>query len=185
MRSMRIRMFLSLWLVLALAAATAGLAQAQAASRLDQIVQRAVLRIGTTGDFKPFSFLNPATNEYEGHDIDAAKLLAESLGVKAQFVSTTWPTLLKEYVETGKVRWTFINFPLTQLHPNAAAAAEFAMCAAQGGAFWRIHDLLYLDLKDGREFYNPDKTWDADTLTMIAEVIAQHVPRPKQEDDHG
>jgi protein-disulfide isomerase len=56
----------------------------------------------------------------------------------------TWPVLLKEYVETGKVRWTFINFPLTQLHPNAAAAAEFAMCAAQEGAFWRIHDLLYL-----------------------------------------
>lgn len=56
----------------------------------------------------------------------------------------TWPTLLKEYVETGKVRWTFINFPLTQIHPNAAAAAEFAMCAAQEGAFWRIHDLLYL-----------------------------------------
>ena len=56
----------------------------------------------------------------------------------------TWPTLLKEYVETGKVRWTFINFPLTQIHPNAAAAAEFAMCAAQEGAFWRVHDLLYL-----------------------------------------
>jgi len=49
----------------------------------------------------------------------------------------------------------------------------------------RIHDLLYLDIKDGREFYNPDKTWDADVLTMIAEVIAQHIPRPKKEDDHG
>jgi len=95
MRSMRIRMFLSLWLVLALAVATAGLAQAQTVSHLDQIGQRGVLRVGTTGDFKPFSFLNPATNEYEGHDIDAAKLLAESLGVKAQFVKTTWPTLLK------------------------------------------------------------------------------------------
>ena len=95
MRSMRTRMFLSFWLVLALAVATAGLAQAQAVSHLDQIGQRGVLRVGTTGDFKPFSFLNPATNEYEGHDIDAAKLLAESLGVKAQFVKTTWPTLLK------------------------------------------------------------------------------------------
>lgn len=72
-----------------------GVAQAQTASHLDRIVQQGVLRVGTTGDFKPFSYLNPATNEYEGHDIDAAKLLAESLGVKIQFVKTTWPTLLK------------------------------------------------------------------------------------------
>jgi len=82
-------------LMVGLLVLTATLAQAQTASRLDQIVQRGVLRVGATGDYKPFSFLNPATNEYEGHDIDAAKLLAESLGVKVQFVKTTWPTLLK------------------------------------------------------------------------------------------
>ncbi len=81
--------------VLALIVLCAGLADAQAASRLDQVAQKGVLRVGTTGDYKPFSFLNPATNDYEGHDIDAAKLLAESLGVKVEFVKTTWPTLLK------------------------------------------------------------------------------------------
>ena len=67
MRSIRTRMLLSFWLILAIAAATAGLAQAQAISHLDRIGQRAVLRVGTTGDFKPFSFLNPATNEYFDH----------------------------------------------------------------------------------------------------------------------
>ena len=81
-----------LLLVLALGAT----AQAQTISRLDLMVQRGTLRVGTTGDFKPFSYLNPATNEYEGHDIDAAKLLAESLGVKVEFVKTTWPTLLRD-----------------------------------------------------------------------------------------
>ena len=70
-------------------------APSQAAPRLDRIVQQGVLRVGTTGDFKPFSFLNPATNDYEGHEIDAAKMLADSLGVKVQFINTTWPTLLK------------------------------------------------------------------------------------------
>ncbi len=72
-----------------------GVVQSQPAPHLDRIVQQGILRVGTTGDFKPFTFMNPATNEYEGHDIDAAKLLAESLGVKIQFVKTTWPTLLK------------------------------------------------------------------------------------------
>jgi cyclohexadienyl dehydratase len=79
-----------------LALAIGAMAQAQTISRLDLMVQRGTLRVGTTGDFKPFSFLNPATNEYEGHDIDAAKLLAESLGVKVEFVKSTWPTLLKD-----------------------------------------------------------------------------------------
>ena len=95
MRFMRNRTLPSFCLLLALAVLAARAAQAQTASHLDQIIQRGVLRVGTTGDFKPFSFLNPASNDYEGHDIDAAKLLAESLGVKVQFVKTTWPTLLK------------------------------------------------------------------------------------------
>ena len=58
-------------------------------------------------------------------------------------VDQTFPALEKEYVATGKVRWIFINLPLTQLHPNAVAAAEFAMCAAREGKFWPAHDLLY------------------------------------------
>ena len=54
-----------------------------------------------------------------------------------------FPALEREYVATGKVRWIFINYPLTSLHANAVAAAEFAMCAAQQGKFWPAHDLLY------------------------------------------
>lgn len=73
-----------------------GVAQPQPASHLDQIVQRGVLKVGTTGDYKPFSYLNPTTNQYEGHDIDAAALLAESLGVRIEFIRTTWPNLLKD-----------------------------------------------------------------------------------------
>ena len=55
----------------------------------------------------------------------------------------TWPLLEKEYVATGKVRWVFINFPLTSIHPNAVAAAEFAMCAARQDKFWQAHDILF------------------------------------------
>lgn len=55
----------------------------------------------------------------------------------------TFPLLEEAYVRTGKVRWVFINYPLTELHPNAAAAAEFAMCAARAGKFWPVHDLLF------------------------------------------
>ncbi|MFZ5623964.1 MAG: DsbA family protein [Gemmatimonadota bacterium] len=55
----------------------------------------------------------------------------------------TFPQLEKEYIDTGKVRWVFINFPLTQIHANAVPAAEFAMCAARVGKFWPAHDILF------------------------------------------
>ncbi|MCY2931091.1 MAG: hypothetical protein NTV86_16705, partial [Planctomycetota bacterium] len=47
-------------------------------------------------------------------------------------------------------------------------------------AIRRIHDLLYLDTKNGRRrSYEPDKSWDADTMAAIAEVVAEFIPRPK------
>jgi protein-disulfide isomerase len=60
-----------------------------------------------------------------------------------KFTVESADSLDREYVQTGKVRWIFINFPLTQIHPNAAAAAEMAMCAARRGKFWPMHDLLF------------------------------------------
>jgi protein-disulfide isomerase len=60
-----------------------------------------------------------------------------------EFALTTFPAIDSAYVATGRVRWAFVNFPLTSIHHNAAAAAEVALCAAQQGGFWRVHDLLY------------------------------------------
>ena len=54
----------------------------------------------------------------------------------------TYPALEREYINPGKVRWVFVNFPLP-MHPNATPAAELAMCGAQQGKFWPIHDLLF------------------------------------------
>lgn len=59
------------------------------------------------------------------------------------FVEQTLPYLETEYINTGKVRFVFLNLPLPQLHPNATAAHEFAMCAAAQDRFWPIHDLLF------------------------------------------
>lgn len=61
-----------------------------------------------------------------------------------RFAVETFPLIEREYIETNKVRWVFINFPLTRLHPNAVPAAQVALCAAGQDAFWPMHDLLYL-----------------------------------------
>jgi len=61
-----------------------------------------------------------------------------------QFARETFPTLERNYINSGKVRWVFINFPLTDIHEHASAAAQLALCAAKQKGFWRVHDLLFL-----------------------------------------
>ncbi len=52
------------------------------------------------------------------------------------------PEIIKDYIETGKVRFVFRNFPiLGQESSNAAIAAQ---CAANQGQFWPYHKKLFL-----------------------------------------
>jgi cyclohexadienyl dehydratase len=76
--------------------ATASFAQAPG-SRLDQIVSKGTLRVGMTGDYRPFTFLNKTTSKFEGFDVDMAEALGKALGVKVEFVQTSWPTMTKDF----------------------------------------------------------------------------------------
>jgi protein-disulfide isomerase len=58
------------------------------------------------------------------------------------FATTLEAGIVKDYIDTGKVKFVFHDFPLSQ-HPNAIPAAEAARCAADQNAFWPMHDLLY------------------------------------------
>ena len=66
-------------------------------STLDHILEKGILRVGTTGDFMPFSYQSdPESSEYFGIDIELAKDLAKSLGVKLKLVKTSWPKLMSD-----------------------------------------------------------------------------------------
>lgn len=73
----------------------AGSASAQ--SNLDKVLQQKVLTVCTTGDYKPYTFLND-DGSYEGIDIAMAESLAKSLGAKVKWVKTTWKTLMPDFV---------------------------------------------------------------------------------------
>ncbi|MEZ8965554.1 transporter substrate-binding domain-containing protein [Vibrio breoganii] len=79
----------TLILGLSLGLMTVGVAHAD---RLDDIQKEGVLRVGTTGDYRPFSYHDGET--LSGYDIDVAKHMADQLGVKVEFVETTWKGLL-------------------------------------------------------------------------------------------
>lgn len=55
----------------------------------------------------------------------------------------TFPDIIKEYVNTGKIRYVLHDFPLVQLHPNAFNAAVAARCAGEQGKYWEMHDKLF------------------------------------------
>ncbi len=68
-----------------------------AQSHLDTVLQTKVLKICTTGDYKPYSFLRP-DGHYEGLDISMAESLAKSLGAKPEWVATSWKNLSKDFI---------------------------------------------------------------------------------------
>jgi protein-disulfide isomerase len=84
----------------------------------------------------------------------------------------TFPALEREYVRTGKVRWIFINFPLTSIHPNAVPAAAFAMCAARHDKFWPAHDLLFRHQETWAPLQNP-------APFLLTLVDSLKLPRPE------
>ena len=67
---------------------------APAKSRLQTILERGTLRVGTTGDFNPMSVRDAATNSYRGFDIEAMEQLAKDMGVKVEWVPAEWATLV-------------------------------------------------------------------------------------------
>ena len=74
-----------------------GSAHAQQSSRLDDIMKRGTLRVGMTGDYLPFSYLDKATSKFRGFDVDMAETLGKALGVKVEYVKTAWPQLTKDF----------------------------------------------------------------------------------------
>ena len=83
-------------------AAAAAILSAGCAAKPDAFLavrERGVLRVGTTGDYKPMSFRDPASGRYWGFDADLAEDLAQTLGVKLEYVPTTWPTLMNDTLD--------------------------------------------------------------------------------------
>ena len=72
-------------------------AQQPAPSRLDDIIKRGTLRVGMTGDYRPFSYLDKTASKFSGFDVDMAEALGKALGVKVEFVHTAWPQLMKDF----------------------------------------------------------------------------------------
>jgi protein-disulfide isomerase len=82
---------------------------------------------------------------------------------------STFAMIKKNYVETGKLRMAFINFPL---HSNSMAASRTAMCAAAQGKFWDTHDRIFNSQKSWKGLKDPRPYLDALAIAAGANSAA-------------
>ena len=61
----------------------------------------------------------------------------------ARHFTQTLPQIVQEYIDTGKLKYVFRHFPLTNIHPFAFKASEASECANDQGKFWPMHDRLF------------------------------------------
>jgi len=59
-----------------------------------------------------------------------------------QFATVEWPYVRERLVQTGRVRWVFRDFPLSQ-HQWSRLAAHSAACADEQGKFWEYADAIF------------------------------------------
>jgi protein-disulfide isomerase len=63
-------------------------------------------------------------------------------GYCRKFFHETWPRLREKYVETGKVRFLYRDYPRDPAGP-AMTAAIASRCAGDQGKYWEMHDRLF------------------------------------------
>lgn len=62
-----------------------------------------------------------------------------------RFWQETVPQLKSEYLATGKAKFIYRDFPLSQIHPGAMPAAEGAECAGDQDRYWDMHDVVFAE----------------------------------------
>jgi protein-disulfide isomerase len=63
----------------------------------------------------------------------------------SSFFTQTEVQIKKDYIDTGKVKFYYRDFPLTQIHPGAQKGAEAARCAGDQDKYWQYHDALFIN----------------------------------------
>jgi protein-disulfide isomerase len=84
----------------------------------------------------------------------------------------TLPTLIRDYVAKGKVKYVFRDMPLASLHPTSAQGHVAARCVAEQGPqlFWAMHDELFATQDKWHNLSDPADSLEAAAKKAGADV---------------
>jgi protein-disulfide isomerase len=86
-------------------------------------------------------------------------------GYCKKFFFETWPQIHTKYVETGKLRFLYRDYPRASQGPGFDAAVA-ARCAGDQGRYWPMHDRLFGGRLDQKEFQRHAKTIGLDLVAF-------------------
>ena len=167
-------------LALAVAAVVTGLSftqAAQAGPRLDKIMETKVIRVGTPGDYRPFAI--KTDTGFSGHDIDLIETMAKELGVKVEYVQTSWPNLMKDLqsnqfdVAVGGITRNVNRMRVVDMLPGYAPFGKVALVRTADKAKFTTAESL--NQPSVRVIKNPGGTNEAYVLANLkAAQVATH-----------
>lgn len=106
---------------------TAG-AESQDPGKLTEALEESALQVCTTGDYRPYTYLDPDTEDWSGIDIAMAENLAASLEVDLELVQTTWSDLLTDLESKCDIAMGGISF-----NTDRAKQVFFSTATVQDG----------------------------------------------------
>ena len=150
--------------------------------KVTEIVERGKVLIGTTGDYRPLSFCEPETGEYWGFGIEIAQEIAKQLGVKVEFVKTSWPTLTADVLaEPQKFDFAIGGITITDtrretmlMSDGYLANGKTILCRASESE--RYQSLADIDKPEVRVMVNPgglNEKFAHENLTHATIIVHQ------------
>ena len=165
---------------------------ARAQSVLSEILARGTLRVGLTGDYRPFS-IKDADGHFTGLDVDEAEALAKGMGVTLEIVPTAWPNLMADLlahkydvgmggitVTLDRAKTAYFSAPVMR-----SGKTPIARCADKG----KYDTLAQIDQPGVKVIVNPGGTNERfakarlhqaeivmfpDNATIFGEIVAGH-----------
>ena len=150
-------------------------------SKVNEIIQRGTLLVGTTGDYRPLSFREP-DGTYWGFGIEMAQEIASCLGVETQFVKTSWPTLTNDVLAEpqtfdfaiGGITITDARRETMLMSEGYLANGKTILCRAADAS--RFQSLADLDKPEVRVMVNPgglNEKFANENLTHATIIVHQ------------
>ena len=156
------------------------------ADALQKVRERGVLTVGSTGDYQPIAYLDPKTGAYVGFDAALAEDLAAWLGVRLEYVPTTWPTLTEDTL-AGKFDLAICGITITDARREQMLMSDgylgngkTLLCRAEDA--WRYTSLDAVNRPEVRVMENPGGTNEKfarenlPDATLIIHDVNQEIP---------
>ena len=117
--------------------------------------------MGSTGDYRPLTWRDPETGRWEGFGIEVAERIASELGVRAEFVKTSWPTLAADVqadkptfdLAIGGITVTGARKKTMAMSNGYLANGKTILCRVEAAA--RFRKLSDIDRSEVRVMVNP------------------------------